>query len=207
MVLRHSAFFRAYYSARKVAFRSFLYRFLRVGWSAAVVTVGAFTALGMTSALVGGAPFDGVSHDAYRLGAFIRLQAQGNGEIYLREGWGTSDEAGRWMSGSAALVEIPAKGLPAEDIILFVQARGNPELGKSDVFLDVLANGVAAGRMKISSMNKGAQASWLSIPAQVLSRHNGSLILCLLASPDAPRGGADAPAPLMIDELRIAAAS
>jgi hypothetical protein len=204
MVVRHGALFRALIGAREAALRSALYRVLRVGWNAAVATVGAFTVLGMTSALVGGAPFDGVSRDAYRPGAFIGLQAQGNGETYLGAGWGAADESGRWMAGSASLLEIPSKGLPPRDVTLVVQAHGNPSLGKGDILVDVLANGAPAGRMRVSSTS-GAQTFWLTIPGTAVARHAQSLILCLLASPDAPAlGGAEEPL-VKIDEIRLAA--
>lgn len=186
MVVRHSALFRVLHDrARRSAFRQFVYRFLRLGWNAGVLTVGAFTTLGMTSAIVGSTPFDGVSRDAYRLGAFIGLQSHGNGEIYLREGWGADDGRGRWMSDSAALVEIPSTKLPTHDVLVHVEARKNPQLNERDVYLDILANGLLLGRVKVPAMGEDAVTFWLPLPTSVIARHDKTLILCLLAFSDA----------------------
>jgi hypothetical protein len=192
MVVRHGALFRALHNrARRSAVRQFVYRFLRLSWNAAVVTVGAFTVLGMTSAIVGGTPFDGVSRDAYRMGAFIGLQAEGNGELYLREGWGGADDRGRWMGEPAALVEIPSTKFPSKDIFVHVEARKNPLLDSGDVYLDVLANGIPLGRLKIPATNEEIQTFWLPVPASAVARHDKTLILCLLAFSDGRAGTVD----------------
>jgi hypothetical protein len=206
MVLRHGALFRAFHdSARRNAFRQFVYRFLRVGWNAGVLTVGAFTVLGMTSAIVGGTPFDGVSRDAYRLGAFISLQEQGNGEIYLGEGWGAADDRGRWLGEPASLVEIPSTGFPPRDVFLLVETHTGPQLNGRDAYLDVLANGVPLGRLKLPTTNKDAQGFWLRVPASAVARHDKTLILCLLAFSDSHgMNGDPASVAVRIDQIYLA---
>jgi hypothetical protein len=190
---------------REGAFRLFVDRVLRLGFSAALVIVGAFTAMGITSAFVGAAPFDGVSREVYRLGAYIRMHAGGNGAPYLRQGWGEADEVGRWMRESAAVIEIPSHGLPHEQVWLQIEPRKSHELGFRTLYLDVLVNGVALGRLTLSGQNEVVEERWLPVPGDVIARHKDTLILCLFASPASPRAKSGAGGALVkIDKLRLA---
>ncbi len=209
MVVRHRALFRVLHnSARKNAIRHFVYRFLRVGWNAGVLTVGAFTALGMTSAIVGGTVFDGVSRDAYRLGAFIGLQAGGPGAVYLGQGWGAADDVGRWIGESAALIEVPMKAFPPRDVILTMEVRGDALPNAKEVVLDVLVNGEMVEHARLAPPGNAKAGFNVTVPASVLARHGKTAIICLFASSDARADSDDPQLPLLrVERLRLSDAS
>lgn len=208
MVMPVVALFRALRNrARSYAVRLLLYRLLRVGWSAAALTVGALTLLGMTSAIVGGAPFDGVSRDAYRLGAFIGLRAHGNGAIYLREGWGTADDAGRWIGERAALLEIPIEKVPHGNAILAIKTQDKSLPQSEKIFFNVLVNGRTLPPADSSqSTGDGGHEYRYFISGELLAEHDETLIICLLAATNAPTYADDVELPLVrIDSLSLSA--
>lgn len=206
MVVRFGAPFHALERVlREGAFRHLVYRLLKPGFNAAAVIVGAFTAIGITSAFVGAAPFDGVSKESYRPGAYIRMHEGGNGAPFLRQGWGKADQAGRWMRESVGMMEIPSQALPHEDLWLQIEARKSGRLGERLLYLDVLVNGESLSRLTLSRQNEAVEDHWLTVPAEVIARHSGTLILCLVASPaPAPVGGAPTRFLVKIDKLRLA---
>ncbi len=154
-------------------------RGMRWSFRFATIVVSALTVTGMTSAVVGSAPFDGVTPHTYTIGAYVNLKDGGNGTPYLKSGWSKADGAGRYIANNSARLELPSvgKNVRALEIEAFAEVPPSAKL----LIVDCLVNGAMVSRLQVGPQG-GHVGGTLALPESVLSRHDTLIVDFLVAT-------------------------
>lgn len=165
----------------------------RFAWVVKAVTflsitiVTTFAVAGVAFALIGVKPFDGVSSTSYMPGAMVQFGRYGNGDAYLRHGWGAHDSDGRWANQAVSELELPYPLETADRLTMSLRfaIRVDPRTPNAD--LQILANGTTIFRRTYD--HSGTYASGIRINTKNMMPRGRLLITFVLDKGIVPIAG------------------